>query len=213
MLRSRLPLIAALLTSAALTAPAAAQAADSPVPCIDLVVVTVNCDPAAPVPPAAEATTCPGRDLVPTSVNLAAVRTATTCLVNEERAKRGLKPLKPAPSLQNVARLYAKRMVKERFFEHTSPDGGTFLTRIKRTSYLKGSWRRWSVGENLAWGTGKLATPEEIVQSWMNSEGHRRNILTAAYTELGMGIAIGAPVRGGASDGGTYVNEFGERRR
>ena len=184
-MRSRLPLIAAVLSVAALGAPNAAQAA----------------------------TSCAGANVVPTTTNIATVRTATICLVNKERTSRGLHALKGAESLHNVAGTYAKRMVRDQFFDHTSPDGGTFVSRIKRTTYLKGGLRRWDIGENIAWGTGKLASPAEIVNAWMHSAGHRKNILTPNYNELGMGIAVGAPVSGSKSTGATYVNEFGERRR
>lgn len=158
--------------------------------------------------------TCAGHDLVPDAANLAAVRDATLCLVNRERAERDLGKLKPVGVLDQVAAAYAKRMVRERFFDHTSPDGATFVTRIKRTSYLRGDLKRWSVAENLAWATGGLATPTKVVQGWMHSSGHRRNILTGRFTELGLGVAPGVP-RAGLGDGpaATYVNEFGERRR
>ncbi len=212
MIHFRSSLLAAALAFAALGLPSTAQA-DGPLPCVDLTVVSVNCGSGTAPVPEAEAERCPGSDLVPTPPNLGAVRVATTCLVNAERTKRGLKALKPTSSLQSVARAYARRMVRESFFEHTSPDGGTFISRIKRTSYLRGTLRRWSVGENIAWGTGELATPQRIVKAWMESPGHRRNILTASFTELGMGVAAGSPVAGSDGQGATYVNEFGERRR
>ncbi len=212
----RLPLLAAALT-ASLALPGAVQASpEVPValPCVDAVAVTVNCAPApAPAPAPKPAESCPGRDLVPTAANVAAIRGATLCLLNEERADRRLGALNSTPPLQAVAGAYAKRMVRERFFDHTAPDGATFLSRIKRSSYLRGSLRRWSVGENIAWGTGDLATPEQIVQAWMHSPGHRRNILTARFTELGLGVAIGAPRGGQGGAAATYVNEFGQRRR
>ena len=156
---------------------------------------------------------CAGRTTVPTPETVAVTRAATLCLINEERASRGLGKLKPVPALESVASAYAKRMVRQRFFEHTAPDGSTFLTRIKRTTYLRGALRRWSVGENIAWGTGRLATPEGIVKAWMGSPGHRRNILNRSFHELGLGVALGAPQAGTSGSAATYVNEFGERRR
>jgi uncharacterized protein YkwD len=79
--------------------------------------------------------------------------------------------------------------------------------RIKRTNYLRGA-RGWTLGENLAWGTGSAATPARIVSAWMHSPGHRRNILDRRYREFGIGLALGAPTGG---PGATYVNEFGRR--
>lgn len=211
-MRLRLPLLAAALT-ASLALPGGAHAAEPlNVGCIDGV-VTVTCEQPTPAPEPQPAKSCSGRDLVPTAANVATVRSATLCLVNEERTDRGLGKLKTVTSLEAVAAAYARRMVRERFFEHTAPDGSTFLSRIKRTSYLKGLVRRWSVGENIAWGTGARSTPEGIVQAWMKSAGHKRNILNGRFTELGLGTAIGAPQGSGQSSAATYVNTFGERRR
>jgi len=104
--------------------------------------------------------------------------------------------------------------VRERFFEHTCPDGGTFVSRIKRSSYLRGNLKRWAVGENIAWGTSDRSSPGKIVRAWMRSPGHRRNILDRRFDELGLGIALGAPKRGADhASAATYVNEFGQRRR
>lgn len=209
----RLPLLAVALT-AAVALPSSAQAVDlPPVPCVDAAVASAGCTSSyGEVPAVAEV--CPGRDDAPSAQNLAVVRDATLCLVNKQRTRRGLGRLKPVTPLQSVATAYARRMVRERFFDHTAPDGSTFFQRIKRTSYLDGGIRSWSVGENIAWGTGDSATADEIVQAWMASPGHRRNILNGKFTELGLGVALGVPQHGaGADDAATYVNEFGERRR
>jgi uncharacterized protein YkwD len=83
------------------------------------------------------------------------------------------------------------------------------LDRIRHAHYLEGA-RGWSLGENLAWGTGDVASPARIVDAWMHSPGHRRNILDRRFREIGIGLAPGAPGRG---DGATYVTEFGARAR
>jgi hypothetical protein len=64
------------------------------------------------------------------------------------------------------------------------------------------------LGENLAWGTGGLATPGAIMQAWMNSPGHRENILNPDFREVGIGVVAGNPA---AADGygATYATEFG----
>ncbi len=215
-MRFRLTILTASL-AAALAVPGAAQATKGAVaagaPCLDAKVVTVACPgPAAPAatPPAAA---CGDGSIVPGPANLAAVRATTVCLVNRERTQRGLRPLQAVPALEGAAAGYATRMVRERFFDHTAPDGKTFVTRIKRTSYLRGALRRWSVGENLAWGSGALATPDAIVKAWMASPGHRANILNGAFTELGIAVAPGAPSAGVGNGAATYVNEFGLRQR
>ncbi len=239
-MRLRLPLLIGALVSA-FAFPGVAQAkekapvqADVPVlPCIDAVVVAINCapqpvpepqpapqpqpvpePPPAPQPQPLPARSCPGRDLAPSAANVRTVRKATLCLLNEERVKHGRRALRRVRTLERVAKAYAQRMVRERFFEHTSPDGQTFLARIQGTSYLRGGLRRWSVGENIAWGTNDRSSPEKIVTGWMHSPGHRRNILDPRFNELGLGIALGAPKPGaGAIPAATYVNEFGQRRR
>jgi uncharacterized protein YkwD len=162
----------------------------------------------------AQSPSCPGQDVQPTARTLGTAAGATLCLVNHERSRRGLTSLKPVGSLTAAADAYARRMARDNFFDHTAPNGSTFITRIRSTSYLTGGVRSWSVGENIAWGTGTLATPKAIVASWMKSAGHRANILTPGFRELGLGIAVGAP-RGGIADhtGATYVNEFGQRHR
>lgn len=209
--RLRLSLLATGL-AAAFALPAASQAAPVAASCAGASAMTSVCS--RPAPESKPAQLCPGRELLPASSNVVALRVATLCLVNEERTKRGLGKLRTETSLGAVAGAYAQRMVRGKFFDHTSPDGGTFLSRIKRTNYLRGSLTRWSVGENLAWGTGRRATPEGIVAGWMSSPGHRKNVLNARFHELGLGIAIGAPQFGvGDSPAATYVNEFGERRR
>lgn len=135
----------------------------------------------------------------------------TVCLVNAERTQRGLSKLKTNKRLVRAARRYAHTMVNRRFFDHISPSGSTPLARIKATGYLRNA-SGWSIGENLAWGTGELGTPANIVKAWMQSAGHRENILRPGFREFGMGVAIGAPVDlDNAEVGGTYATSFGAR--
>jgi uncharacterized protein YkwD len=197
--------IAAILTVVALglaalsAAPAgAATLRQVELPCVE----GVTC----PKPPAP---VCAGADAVPSADNLPRIRRATLCLLNEERAERGLSRLRANRPLRGVATRYARSMAVKNFFDHVSPSGSTFVERIKRSSYLKGA-RGYDVGENLAWGAGPLATPEAIVRAWMNSPGHRANILKGGFRDLGVGVAIGVPVAGGGA-GATYVNVFGNR--
>ena len=69
----------------------------------------------------------------------------------------------------------------------------------------------WALGENLAWGTGRLATPREIMRAWMDSPGHRANIVKRSYREIGIGVVTGVPSDRGA--GATYTADFGVIRR
>jgi uncharacterized protein YkwD len=101
-------------------------------------------------------------------------------------------------------------MAKHNYFDHNSLSGATFIDRIRRVGYLAGA-RSWTVGENLAWGAGERATPSAIVQAWMNSPGHRANILSGSFREIGLGVAYDAPVGGGLHPAGTYATDFGAR--
>jgi uncharacterized protein YkwD len=130
---------------------------------------------------------------------------ATLCLLNQQRADNGLKALTESTTLDRAAGDFAADMVKRDYFDHVSPGGGTMLDRIKAAGWVPtGSW---SAGENIAWGSGSLATPAAIVNGWMHSAGHRANILTASFTQIGIGIASGAP-QSGVRGGGTYATDF-----
>lgn len=94
-------------------------------------------------------------------------------LVNKERAKVGVRPLYLAADLQSAAQIRAKELTK--LFSHTRPDGRPCRTALSDT---------WGIGENIAAGS---ETPEEVVEQWMNSPGHRRNILDSRYSSLGVG--------------------------
>lgn len=134
-----------------------------------------------------------------------AAMNATLCLLNQERSDRGLSALSATSSLAKAADKHAADMVARRFFDHVSPGGGTFMDRIKAAGWLPSG--SWTAGENIAWGSGDLATPASIVDGWMHSPGHRANILNGAFTQIGIGIADGAP-QAGVDDAGTYVTDF-----
>ena len=104
-------------------------------------------------------------------------------LVNEQRAKNGLAALTLSDKLCELAELKAEDMVANGYFDHTSPTYGTPFDMLKQFGV---PYR--SAGENIAAGQ---STPEEVMNDWMNSAGHRANILNAGYTELGVGIAVG----------------------
>jgi uncharacterized protein YkwD len=148
-------------------------------------------------------------DLVPTAGNLEQVRGATACLVNHERALAGLPALKVNATLQSVAQAKSEDMVARDYFDHTSPDGVTAAQRVLNSGYVPDG-SSYTIGENIAFGTLSLGTPAQIVQAWMQSPGHRENILDAHYRETGMGVAPAAPASfSGGQAGGTYSQEFG----
>jgi uncharacterized protein YkwD len=159
------------------------------------------------------ASACKGADATPSARTISLARSATLCLLNEQRAAHGLARLRAHRMLQSAAQRYAGAMVRGGFFGHVSPSGSTLEQRIRQgTRYLAGALR-YEIGENIAWGQGERGKPRAIVAAWMASPGHRANILRATFREIGIGIASGAPVPGLAGGPAvTYANEFGTRR-
>lgn len=98
-------------------------------------------------------------------------------LVNEERAKAGLAPLRVDSKALAAASVRAQEI--ERSFSHTRPDGSSFDSALRQSgvSFI-------GAGENIAYGQ---RTPEEVMEGWMNSQGHRANILNKDYTTIGVG--------------------------
>jgi len=150
---------------------------------------------------------CPGADVVPAAGNLTQVASATLCLLNDERAAAGLHPLTVAQGLTQPSASYSARMVSENFFAHVAPDGATLTDRLEAGGYIEPDGD-WTVGENIAWGQGEISTARSIMVAWMNSPGHRENILTPEFTEVGIGIVPGTP--GDTSWGATYTTDFGD---
>jgi uncharacterized protein YkwD len=155
------------------------------------------------------AAACADVTLLPAAGSLPAVRTALLCLHNRDRAARGLPPLRENARLRAAAVAHARDMVRDRYFAHERPGGADMATRILDSGYA--NRRVWSLGENIAWGSGARASAEEIHRAWMASPGHRANILRRQFREVGFGIALGVPVDG-PGDGATFAADFGSRR-
>jgi len=102
-------------------------------------------------------------------------------LVNIERQKNGLSALALNSSISNVARTKSKDMASNNYFAHQSPTYGSAGDMLKQFGIL---WSAW--GENIASGQ---RTPEAVVTAWMNSEGHRANILSSNFSKIGVGYA------------------------
>lgn len=162
-------------------------------------------------PAAASGGACAGADLVPSAANVVQVRSATRCLINQERRAHGRGALSADRHLTSAAQRYSRQMVRDRFFDHVSPAGSTLLSRIRRTSGYLASASSYTLGENLAWGAGARSTPAQTVDAWMHSPGHRRNILDRAFRQVGVGVALGAPRDTGGAPAATYTTEFGRR--
>ena len=160
----------------------------------------------APASAGAAATPCPNADLTPTSTNLKQVRAAILCLTNRDRAQRDRPPLVENARLRTAALGHSKDMVTGEYFAHSAPDGAGFVDRIILARYVRRN-DGWVLGENLAWGTGHLGTPAGVQAAWMQSSGHRSNILKAGYREIGIGVRLGVPTNAGV--GATYTSNFG----
>jgi uncharacterized protein YkwD len=167
---------------------------------------------ALPAGASAAETACANADLQPTAATVGAVREAVLCMHNELRAEEGLPRLRENARLESAAERHSSNMVARRFFDHTTPAGVTMTDRIERSRYLRRG-DIWTIGENLAWGSGMRSTPREVVAAWMASKGHRANVLRRSFREIGIGIEIGTPVElGPAVSGATYTADFGVRR-
>ncbi len=150
---------------------------------------------------------CPDVEVMPAADNLPVIAAATLCLVNGERADAGLPALTGNAKLDQSSLGHSQDMVAKSYFDHQSQDGRDLTDRVRATGYIP-QRGEWTVGENLAWGTGTLATPKGIVQAWMNSQGHRENILRSGFKEAGLGIVVGNP-RSSDGQGATYTMNFG----
>ncbi len=124
----------------------------------------------------------PGQKItIPTQDDIKAYEQEVIRLVNAERTKQGLKELQYDWELARVARYKSEDMRDNKYFSHTSPVYGSPFDMIKNFGI---SYK--AAAENIAKGQ---TTPEQVVKSWMNSSGHRANILSTKYTHIGVGYA------------------------
>ena len=123
----------------------------------------------------------PGQKITIPAVTTTALENEVARLVNAERAKAGLPALKINLELSRVARYKSADMANKGYFSHTSPTYGTPFQMMENFGL-----RFSAAGENIAYGQ---RTPAEVMRDWMNSPGHRNNILSRSYTEIGVGLA------------------------
>ncbi|MFD6424994.1 CAP domain-containing protein [Streptomyces sp. NPDC060198] len=143
---------------------------------------------AAPAP-----TSAAPKTEAPASSAVASAQAAVLDLVNQERSKVGCSPVTLSSSLTSLAQSFSQDMAARDFFDHTDPDGDTPWDRAAAAGITNLG------GENIARGQ---ADAQAVMDSWMNSEGHRANILNCDYTTLGVGVHI--------ADGGPWwTQDFG----
>lgn len=148
----------------------------------------------------AAAATCPGQG--DATASAAAQEKAVLCLVNRARQGRGLAPLAAPASLAKAADRKSGDILRCDEFSHEAC-GREFTYWFDRVGY-----RGCREGENIAYASGSYATPRTIFKLWMNSAGHRRNIL-GPYREIGIGLRVGTLE--GISDAHVWTQEFGSR--
>jgi uncharacterized protein YkwD len=156
------------------------------------------------------ATPCQNVQLMPEPANVALVRLAVLCLINRQRAQHGEAPLTANAELEKAAEAHVQEMVSADYFAHVSPSGLTPVGRVRASGYIPSPMVGYVIGENLAWGTLSLATPEAIVAAWIASPGHLANILESEYLDTGVGVAPQVPsMLANGAPGATYAQEFG----
>jgi len=164
---------------------------------------------AASIASALEAS-CQNTELTPEAGNVLLIRAAVLCLINRERAQHGEAPLATNSRLEQAAEEHDREMIAEDYFAHVAPDGVTPVDRIRGTGYISSPSDGYVIGENLAWGTLNLSTPEAIVSAWVASPGHLANILETQYQDTGIAVIPQVPAAlGGGQQGATYAQEFG----
>lgn len=191
-----------LSATRAVETPPSASASSSPSPTVSK---TKKATASKKSGPARKSTPAPARSarptLRPSSTPQAQAAPSDTvaqvvALVNKERAAAGCGPLTEDPQLEDAAQRHSDDMAARNFFDHTNPDGADPGQRITAAGY------RWSTyGENIAQGQ---QSPQAVMDSWMNSPGHRANILNCSFKDIGVGVHKG-------SGGPWWTQDFGAK--
>lgn len=126
-------------------------------------------------------TSKPASSAPASSSGYSAFQSQVVSLVNAERAKNGRTALAADTALMKTATLKSQDMVKNNYFSHTSPTYGSLFALMKKYGI---SFH--AAGENIAMGQ---TSPSQVMNAWMNSAGHRANILSASYTKIGVGVS------------------------
>ena len=146
----------------------------------------------------------------PHEVSARHARHAIVCLIGKMRRHHGRHALRVRGSLAKAGQRHSGYMRRHRCFSHQCPGEGSLVARVERTNYLPCGCT-WGLGENIARGHGRQATPAAIVREWMHSPPHRSEILSRSLHDIGVGITWG---RAGHRHSriGTYTADFGFRR-
>lgn len=121
--------------------------------------------------------------LAPQSTSTTQMEAQVRQQINVIRQKNGLNSLEANEKLAQVARKYSQKMAAQKFFSHTSPQGDTMVQRVRSAGIFY-----WMLGENLFMGTNLPQPAGDAVQGWMESPGHRENILRREFRQTGIGV-------------------------
>jgi uncharacterized protein YkwD len=127
--------------------------------------------------------------------------------INEVRQQHHLRPLLLSKGLRQAAQHHSRDMVRRNYFAHTSPRGVTLADRIRASVFkTRGSW---SAGENLAWGSGSIGSPRNVIRMWLRSSSHRAILLSRTWRFVGIGRSTGRFQ--GQSNAAVWTADFGHR--
>ncbi len=150
---------------------------------------------------------CRGAYVVP--VDAASLKTASSavlCLVNKERAARGVGRVRAAGPLASASTAHSADMVANKYVSHMSRNGDDVYARVTRAGY---NWR--AAGEAIIWGAGNNAMPFKLVSMLFRSPVHRPIMLDRNYRELGVGLVLGGPTASARGAASTLTLDFGTR--
>ena len=164
----------------------------------------------AAAPAALAARACESANATPGKASNRTIVRATLCVLNAERSRAGLRPPRLNTRLSTVSRRHAEDMARRNYFAHDTLGGGSFLDRIRHSGYLNGA-HRWMVGENLAWGSRGNSAPSGVTHPWMNSPGHRANILSPLLPRDRDRRRLRRPRRGSRQAGRDPTTDFGAK--
>jgi uncharacterized protein YkwD len=131
-------------------------------------------------------------DEAPGALTRLEMEEALECLINRERAAKGLRAYMFNEDLREAARLHSQDMNRRNYFSHYSPEGTRPSQRARRAGYL-GGIKNWRVAENLGWGVGEHATPRDVLKAWKKSPFHRPHLFDEKLRDFALGVARGVP--------------------
>ena len=135
---------------------------------------------------------CAAASAVPKETTLPRAYNAVLCLVNQERARRGLRALRRSDELTQAAVGHSSDMVNRQYFAHDNLEGESARERVLRTGYFR-SGAGGMLEEVLACGWAHLATPRALVRGLMRSPSHKSVLLNRRLRDVGIGLVLGGP--------------------